>query len=337
MNIVTGGTGLLGSHLLFELSQSELPIKAMYRKKSRIDLVKAVFQYYDPDNGDSKFQKIQWVKGDILDIPFLEDFIEEGSTVYHCAALVSFNRKDFNELLAMNKTGTENIVNICLSQNAKKLCYASSTAAVVGDNTIQVNEKLQWKKTPETSCYSISKYAAEREVWRGMEEGLDAVIVNPCVILGAGDWNESSLTIFKTVSKGRSFYPPGSNATVDARDVATIMVELVKKDISNERFLCIGSNQSFKELITEIADQLNVRKPSKVISRWQANLVRALLSFASLFTGKRPAMTKETVTSLFSDKQYNNQKIVQTLDYSFYSLNEQVENAVRGQIQSKNS
>ena len=227
MIFVTGGTGLLGSHLLISLTRRTNSIRAIYRSEKKIEQLKCVFKFYYPENWQSYFKKIEWLKGDILDVPFLQESMKNFSQVYHCAALVSFHKRDFNLCMKINREGTANVVNVCLENRIDKLCYVSSTAAIGGDDFIENNENRKWKTTPSTSGYSISKYSAEKEVWRGIEEGLDAVIVNPCVILGAGNWNDSSLTIFRTMRKGVKFYPPGSNAQVDARDVAEIMCRLM--------------------------------------------------------------------------------------------------------------
>ena len=165
-------------------------------------------------------------------------------------------------------------------------------------------------------------------MWRAIEEGLDAVIVNPCVILGAGHWENSSLTLLKTLEKGTKYFPPGKNATVDARDVSRIMIKLMKSDIVNERFLCIGSNQSYKELMDEVTKQLKVKSPRKPVKRWVVNLARRILGFASIFTRKRPSITRATVNSLYSDRTYSNEKVITTLGEEFYSLEEMVRFAI---------
>jgi nucleoside-diphosphate-sugar epimerase len=332
MIFVTGGTGLLGAHLLYDLTKENKSIRAMYRRENRIDNVRSIFKFYAPKTWEKQFDLIEWVQGDILDVTELDKLIQGCTHVYHSAALVSFHPKDFHNLLKVNREGTENIVNICLANNVKKLCYVSSTAAIGGEDHKIISENTKWKKTPTTSSYSISKYSAEREVWRGIEEGLDAVIVNPCVILGPGNWEESSLTIFKTVKKGLKYYPPGANATVDVRDVSKVMIQLMTSEISSERYLLIGSNQSFKELMTEIANQLNVKPPSNQVSKGLVSFVRILSSIFNGIIGKRSTITKETVNSLYSVKSYDNSKVKEALDIEFRPLSEQVENAIKGRI-----
>lgn len=332
MILVTGGTGILGTQLLFDLSLKNTPIRALFRSKSRIDRVKRFFLHFDPEGGQHRFDKIEWVLGNILDIPSLDEHMEGISDLYHCAALVSFHPGDFPQLMRINRKGTANVVNVALTKNIRKMCYVSSTAAIGGSSDEIITEETKWKNTPTTTGYSQSKYAAEKEVWRGIEEGLNAVMVNPCVILGAGNWNESSLTVFKTVKKGSSFYPSGANATVDARDVSEIMMRLMESDISAQRFLCIGSNQTFKTLIDSIAQELNAKRPTKKAPRWAVTLVRRVMGFISLFRSKRPAITKETVNSLFGRREYDASKIKKALDFEFKSLEETIRFSVKGRM-----
>jgi len=332
MIFVTGGTGVLGSQLLFDLSREDTPIRALFRSETKINQLQHFFRKFDPKNGQQRFEQIEWVQGNILDIATLSELMEGCEYVYHCAALVSFQKRDFNRLIKINREGTANVVDAALSVGVKKLCYVSSTAALGGTGKAIITENTRWKNTPTTSGYSISKYSAEKEVWRGIEEGLPAVMVNPCVILGAGNWNDSSLTVLRTVEKGMKFYPPGSNATVDARDVSRIMIKLLNSDIESERFLCIGSNQSYKELMTEISNQLKVKAPRKEIKRWLTDLARRVIGFISFFTQKQPSITKETVNSLFSDRKYSAKKVKTQLNESFYSLEESVKFAVQNRM-----
>lgn len=332
MHIVTGATGLLGSHLLFELCSKKMPVRALFRSQEKKEKVLKLFHYYDSDNAEQYFNSIEWVKGDVNDIPSLTELITPNSFVYHCAGYVSFDDKEFNQLIRVNREGTTNVINTCLDVKVEKLCHVSSTAAIGGNSGEHLTEKTKWESSPTTSGYSISKYNAEREVWRGIEEGLNAVIVNPCVILGAGQWDESSLTIFRTVQKGTNYYPPGANATVDARDVSSIMVQLMQSDIQSERFLCVGSNQTFKELLTVISKELHTKGPQKEAKKWMVKLAKSVLHFISLFTGKRPALNNNTVNSLFNSISYSSDKVQQALNFKFRNLEEQVQNSIKGQI-----
>lgn len=332
MIFVTGGTGILGSQLLFDLCQRDASVRALYRSAEKRDQLRSFFVKFDPQFGVKRFETIKWVEGDLLDVVTLGELMEGCETVYHCAALVSFHRRDFSALIKQNRHGTANLVNCALALGVKKLCYVSSTAAIGGSDKTVIKETTPWKNTPTTTGYSISKYSAEKEVWRGVEEGLDAVIVNPCVIVGAGNWNDSSLTLFRTLEKGSRYYPPGSNATVDARDVSRIMIKLMNSEIKNERYLCIGSNQTFKELMDEITSQLKVKSPSKPVRFWLLNFARRLVRIACFFTGKRPSITKETVNALFSKRVYSAEKVKTELNEEFYDLKEMVRFAIENRM-----
>jgi|SRR5690554_1404873 len=335
MVFVTGGTGLLGSHLLVELVQQHDQITAIYRNKSKIDTVKRCFEFYLKDEAATYFKRITWRECDVLDIPTLEEELQGHKIVYHCAAIVSFAKRDFQHMMEINRHGTANIVNLSLDLGIEKFCFASSTSAVgkkdVPDD-VEVDENGQWILTEETSGYAVTKYSAEKEVWRGMNEGLNVVIVNPSVIIGAGNWEESSMRIFKTISKGLKFYSPGANAFVDARDVAKIMVNLVNSEIVNERFLCIGENAKFKRLFDLIAQELNQKPPTKKVHPVLMGITWRLSVLWSVLTFTKPLITKSAANNAFSTTKYSNQKIKKAIGYEFHSLEESVKNAVKGRL-----
>ena len=332
MVLVTGGTGLLGSHLLFKLASDGTKVKALFRNSERIEHVKKIFNHYNPERSEQYFKNIIWIEGDILDIPSLEDAMRGCELVYHCAGLVSFHRRDYFQLMKINREGTANVVNVALNVGVKKLCHVSSTAAIGGDSGGVLNEATPWKQNPTTSGYSISKYSAEKEVWRGVEEGLDAVIVNPSVIFGAGFWEESSLSIFRTVSKGLKYYTPGKNAFVDARDVAEIMVNLMNSSIKNERFLCIAENIQFKYLIDLIAAKLNKPVPHKAAPQWAMGFVCKLAWLIAKFRGVKPMITSETARTAFKSMEYDNSKVCKALNFEFRPLETTINDTIQGRM-----
>ena len=230
MVFVTGGTGLLGTHVLVELAKNEQKIRALKRPQSDLNQVFSVFEHYFGADAKSHFDLIQWVEGDITDIVSLEEGAEGCKIFYHCAAIVSFEKRDFKKMMKVNKGGTANVVNLAISNKIDHLVYISSVAALGRDGRSDFyDESNKWVNSPDNSGYAISKNSAEKEVWRGVEEGVPAIILNPTIILGPGNWNESSVTFFKAMYKGMKFYPPGKNGFVDARDVAKIALKLSTK------------------------------------------------------------------------------------------------------------
>lgn len=336
MILVTGGTGLIGSHLLYELTQnSQEEIYSTFRNKAKIETVKKVFEFYNSENGANAFEKINWIECNVLDIVKLEEIIQKAEFVYHCAAIVSFRKKDFSSMMKINRQGTANVVNLCLDHNIKKLVHISSTAAIGKPPKQEVRpltENEKWVNASTNSGYSVAKYSSENEVWRGVEEGLNAVIVNPSVVFGAGDWQESSLTVLKSVERGLKFYPPGANAFVDARDVSRIMIQLMNSKISAERFLLIGENATFKNMLSTIAEKLNKKKPSIKVGKILMGFAWRLASFWGWITNKPSAITKETARSAFGTTEFDASKIKKELNYTFYNLEEMIDNAVKGKI-----
>jgi len=335
MILVTGGTGLLGSHLLFELSNQDRLIRATYRYENTKDEVFKIFQYYDNTSALNRWKKIEWIKADVRDVISLHNCFDGVEFVYHCAGLVSFDSKDFNRCLKTNKEGTANIVNMCLKKGVKKLCHVSSTAAVGETKFQKTTEENKWENKSTTSAYSVSKYLAEMEVWRGVEEGLNAVIINPCLIFGPGKWEETSLTIFKNIEKGMRFYTIGSNAVVDARDVSSCMHKLMNSKESAQRFLCIGENVSFKELQKKIAVCLNKKPPSVFVPKWISISTSYVLMFFSRLLRFSVALTPDTIHSAYKTNSYDNSKIIKAIGVHFYSLDQTIENTINGRLVKK--
>ena len=324
MILVTGGTGLVGSHLLWHLlAQGEKSIRAIYRTEAKIKAVEALFLWKNKQAEAIKvstdFSQIEWIQADVNDIPALTEAFAGVITVYHCAALVSFNPKRFDELQKINVEGTANIINLCLEHQVEKCCYVSSVAAL-GDSANAVTEETHWEANKENSVYSISKFASEMEVWRGTQEGLDVVIVNPGVILGEGFYNSGSGSLFSRVQKGLKYSVPGATGFVDVLDVVEAMYLLMQASVKNERYILVGHNLKFKTVLDQIAKALSVKLPSKELKKWQLELAWKLDWFASLF-GKRRKLTKSTARSAYTVSIYENTKLKKELDFKYRDIN----------------
>ncbi|MEJ6588479.1 MAG: NAD-dependent epimerase/dehydratase family protein [Crocinitomicaceae bacterium] len=332
MVFVTGSSGLVGSHLLYALSEKGIKIRAMYRERESIKNVEKLFEFYNLQKKKNlSLDLIEWVQGDILDVNTLDMAMKEVHTVFHCAALVSFLKSDFHKCMKINRMGTANVVNSCLQNNIKKLCYVSSTAAL-GNSNNPITEETNWQAGAEVSGYSVSKHSAEKEVFRGIAEGLNASIVNPCLILGPGDWAKSSLTLFRAAKKGLPFYTTGTNAVVDARDVADFLLLLADSEENGEKYLLIGENISFRNLFSFIAPRLKARPPKYKLSAFLAKPIAYFLeSILHLFRIKSP-FSIESVQSAYKQLSYDNNKAIRRFDYTFYTMEESVLNAIEGRF-----
>ena len=330
MIFVTGSSGLVGSHLLYALAEKGEKIRAMYRTEDSLRTIENLFAHYNQKNNTRyTTENIQWVKGDILDLSIIEDATKDVDVVYHCAAIVTFLKADFHTCMKVNRNGTANVVNACLRNNVGKLCYVSSTAAL-GKSIGLTTEQTKWKPGADVSGYSVSKYSAEKEVFRGAAEGLKVSIVNPCVILGPGDWEKGSLTILRAAKKGLSFYTTGSNAIVDARDVANVLILLSEAQESEEKYLLIGENVSFKDLFTHITKRLKTRSPKYKLNAPIAQAIAFLLEHSLRFFGIKSPLTIESIQSAYKEVSYSNQKVKDRFNYSFFSLEDCINNAIEG-------
>jgi nucleoside-diphosphate-sugar epimerase len=321
MILVTGGTGLLGSHLLYQLVISGINPIALKRKSSDISKTRKIFNYYN-DNVDDLMNKIKWVDGDILDYHSIEDAFDGVTEVYHTAATVSFKSSDKKKILSNNIQGTANIVNVSLNKKIKKLVHVSSIGALGrADTNGLVTEETHWN-SKKTSVYSTSKYSSELEVWRGIAEGLNALIINPSIILGPGDWDSGSSKLFKTMYNGLKFYSNGTNGFVDVNDVVTIMIQLMNNSISGERFIVNSENISYKDLFYTMAKELKVEPPRYSASRFLAEIGWRVLWLKTLVTGKNATITRETAETANQEYRYSNNKIKNLTGIEFITVHE---------------
>jgi nucleoside-diphosphate-sugar epimerase len=311
MILVTGASGLVGSHLIQSLIEKGIIVRALYRQS--IPSFKGA-------------EKVNWVKGDILDFSTLNEAMQGVSQVYHCAAIVSFSPKQADVMLQANVEGTANIVNACIQHQIQKLVYVSSVAALGRiRQDAPINETMNW--TPETSnsIYGKSKYLAEMEVWRGMGEGLNMAIVNPVIILGAGDWNKGSSEIFKSAYDEFPWYTNGVSGFVDVMDVVEAMQLLMKSEVNGQRFIISADNVSYQAIFNLIAKAFNKRPPSKKVTPLLAAIVWRLEAIKGFVTGKTPLLTKETAATAQAIVHFDNTKFLKTFpEFKYRTLQDTI-------------
>lgn len=312
MILVTGGTGFLGSELIKQLTDSGLPVRALKRNQSKVPKILL--------NNDL----ITWVNADINETEALADAFESITQVYHCAAFVSLNDKDKKQLFHVNIKGTANVVNMCLQYQCKLLHVSSIAALGEAKKGLCINEENFFQYDTKIYAYGLSKYEAEMEVWRGIHEGLQAVIVNPSVIIGKNAGFEGSGSIFKLVKGGFAFYTNGATGFVDVSDVAAAMIALMHSEICGERFILSSENYHFKELFTAIAKGFGVAPPKKEIKAWMLGVAWRALKLTSLFTGKTPSITKETAESSVTISCYENKKVINAIGIKFKPVAESI-------------
>lgn len=319
MVLVTGGTGLVGAHILLHLIENGETVRAIYRNLSSVEKTKSLFSLYKKE---SLFENIQWIQADITDTPSLEIAFEDIDYVYHCAALISFDPKDEELIRKINIEGTANIVNFCIAKNIKKLCFVSSIAALgdIAPHEKIITEATEWNPEKPHSDYAISKYGAEMEIWRGQQEGLNSIIVNPGVIIGPGFREQGSGKIFAEVANGLRFYTLGTTGFVAVTDVVRIAFQLMKSDIANERFTLIADNIIFREIIDTIAGSLKTKKPSFHANPFFMEVCWRIDWILSTVLMQKRKLTRATAKASFSKNLYSNEKIKTALKTDFTDI-----------------
>ncbi|MCU7615701.1 NAD-dependent epimerase/dehydratase family protein [Chryseobacterium sp. PBS4-4] len=333
MVFVTGATGILGRIIVLELLKKGKTVRAAKRSASNIDEVKHSYQFYT-ENPEDFFNKIEWVNVDFDDIHSLQDALIGVTEVYHCAAKVSFHPKDEKEMYHTNIKGTENLLFACENSSVQKFLHVSSIAVLDGFNEKgELDEESDFNPKIEHSAYAISKHLSEMEVWRASAEGLNTIIINPGMIVGTGNWKQSSGELFSTFEKN-SFTFSGSSAYVDVRDVAKIAIDLMEKDQFGERFILISESKKYAEIGNQIRKKLGL-KDAKILSQSILNIGRWLNIFFGWLIPQLKMATRTNIESVNSSNIISNQKVKDTLNYEFIPVQESVDFHLNNYINDK--
>lgn len=324
--LVTGGTGFIGSYIIKELVENAYEVRATRRQGSKVP------SFISP----STIARVEWVDADIMDIVALEDAMDGISAVIHSAAIVSFSNSDKDKIYNVNVQGTANVVNAMLERNVPRLVHISSVAAL-GRTKVNthVSEEKKWQENNLNTHYAISKYRSEMEVWRGIAEGLDAVIVNPSTALGYGDWHATSCRIFKSIYDEFPWYTTGVNGFVDVEDVARATRLLIESPISEERFILNGENWDFQTLFNTIADGFEKKRPRLKATPFLGGMAWRMEKLKSLFSGKKPLLTRESARVAQSHTFFSNDKLLAVLPgFSFTPLQESIQKSCKKYLQA---
>ncbi|MBX2932214.1 MAG: NAD-dependent epimerase/dehydratase family protein [Chitinophagaceae bacterium] len=322
MILVTGASGLVGSHLIQQLVAQKKQVRALYHNS--------------PPSLEEFGEAVEWFKADILDVVTLEEAMQNITQVYHCAAIVSFNPSQKKQIHHTNIQGTANVVNACLQNNIDKLVFVSSVAALGRIREDKpIDETMNWTEETSNSEYGKSKYLAEMEVWRGIGEGLNAVIVNPVIILGAGDWHKGSTEIFKTAYNEFPWFTEGTTGFVDAQDVAKAMILLMNSNISAERFILSAETISYKNIFTLIANAFHKKPPHKKVTPFLASIVWRWEAIKGKFTGIAPLLTKETAKTAQTKASFDNNKLKEFLPQFQYTASVDTVNRICKELTKK--
>jgi nucleoside-diphosphate-sugar epimerase len=333
MIVVTGATGLVGGNLLWHLLQENERVSAIRRPTSNFEFLRTIFSFYTA-NTDEYLDRIDWKTADVLDEKSIQEAMHGATLVYHCAAVVSLgNNADI--LLDTNVIGTKNIVSAAMDNGIRKLCFVSSIAACgKAEHGKMIDENSVWKDSPNRSLYSRSKYYSEQEVWKGIEAGLNAVIVNPGVILGVSGNNSGSSQLFSLVRRGLMFFTDGGSGYVDVQDVVKAMIQLIKSDIQGERFILVGENCSNKDVLSWMADGFSKRRPLISIGKRLLWLVGVLSENLGKIFQFSPIIDRRTAFSITNREYYSSSKIEKELGFRFKPIEKCIKEVCEFQLMS---
>ena len=306
MNLVTGATGLLGTHLMMELLSRGEHVRALVRASSDRQSIADVFRFCNCN----QFDAIEWVEGDVLDTDSLEEAMKGCTHVFHCAAIVSYHPAERADMYRVNTEGTANVMNVALLLGNIKVGFVSSIAAIgKAKNNEHVDEESEWVENDMNTHYAITKQLSEMEFWRGIHEGLEGVAFNCGFIIGPGNFERSSPSLFRKLNEGMDFYPPGGTGFIAAADAAKCIVELTLSNISAERYILVTENLSMKELFQEVAAAIGKRIPRREAKPWILEAARIAEWLKEKTTGKQAIVTKETVKNASLRFYYDSSKL----------------------------
>ena len=317
MILVTGATGFIGAHLMCHLAEKEIFPVAMFRHESNKSRVWKRFKSQF-DDAQKRYDKIMWRKANFRDLPSLDAVFDDVDYVYHCAGYISLGQSDAKKLLEINEKGSTYLVDLCLSHSVKKLVYVSSIAALGNDPSLPViDENTPWDNNTEKNPYAYSKYGGEMEVWRAMQEGLNAVIVNPGIVLGKNSPIEGLL---KRHKNGLRWYTPGTNAFVNIKDVITVMYELMHSNIKDERFILVAENLTGKAMVRSLLKAGNFSPRVFIIPKRFLYFLWVIEHLIQLLGIRKRFLTRAIISSQYDQKAINGNKIKSFINFEYSNI-----------------
>jgi dihydroflavonol-4-reductase len=309
MVLITGGTGLVGRHLLEVLLAAGEQVRALHRPSSDRKQVLDFLQKKEVNTSE-----LEWFEAELWDVERLEEALQGCSRVYHCAAVVSFHHRDADRMMEVNRDATAKLVNSMLHLGTGELIHVSSVSALGRKEGEPVHESVPFEEGADVTHYARSKYLAEIEVWRGKEEGLKVLVVNPVIILGPGDFARSSSTMFALAHKGFQWFPSGSNGFVSATDVARACHLLATHECWNERYMLCAENLPYRQVLTWMAEALSTRPPVHRLRSWMMGLAWRFGRVFEIVTGRISPITRESVQNTNKVHAYESDFLERTLE-----------------------
>ncbi len=319
MIVITDSTSFTGSHLLLELLKKNESVIAIKQPTSDISYTQQVFALH---HASPLFNKIQWQDIDLTKFYDVVEVFNGVDVVFHTTAQASLHQRNNKTQLFHQVKIIQNVVNAALLQSVKRFGYVSSIATITnyfnGKGVENAPFEILTSHQPQTLSINLS----ELEVWRAIQEGLPAVIINPSFILGYSPcWHYHASHIHDLIKKFSS-YPAGTGSFIDIQDVVSILMQLtIHTSITNQRFILTSENIRYHDFFKLWLEQWNIDKPLKPISK-NAMLLRYYLNFMSW--KKSDCFSPQTANLLYRDITFSNEKICDTLQHAFIPIKESI-------------
>jgi len=306
--LVTGATGFLGHHLVKRLIGEGNEVRILKEKDTLMDLLNGL--------------KIEVFEGDIRDFESVKKAVSSCEIVFHLAGLISYWSRQNSLQFEINVNGTKNVVQACLEEKVKRLIYTSSTGAVGFKEGKLADEETEFNLGSLGIAYCDTKYLAEKEIQKGVKEGLDAVMVCPGSMYGPGDIRriKEDPVFLKGVSS--LFYVKGGLGVVDVEDVVEGEILAWKKGKKGERYILVGENLSFYDIRKTIAEILGKNPPKIALPYLVFLFISYILNWTSYLTEKRPKFTPENAKLNGMYLYFSNEKAKKELEMQFSPFKE---------------
>lgn len=310
--LVTGGTGFIGSNLAAALIREGYSVRVLRRPESDMRAL-----------GDLK---VESCLGDLRNPASIREAVKGCDTVFHTAAMISYWRKERPLMGEINVGGTRTIVEACLEAGVKRLIHTSSTAAIgfpasggVADESVAYN----WH--PYDVGYRNSKHAAEEEVHRGVSLGLDAVLVNPSIVIGPRDIHFHGGQLIRDVYRKKIFYYISGMLNVTyVDDVVQGHLSAARLGRKGERYILCGETLTRKEVLTTIAEVVGGIPPLFKVPTPMIRLVTAGSELVSAVAGKKPWISSELMAGNELEYRLSSHKAESELGYTITPFREAV-------------
>ncbi|MER3524217.1 MAG: hypothetical protein C4326_09160 [Ignavibacteria bacterium] len=314
--LVTGGTGCIGSNLAARLTSEGVRVRILRRPTSDLRAIAGV--------------DVEHCLGDVRDPASLREAMMGCDTVFHCAAMVTFERSKAEEQLIVNVQGTRNVVGACLACGVQKLVHTSSVAAI----GYPPEGELATEETPfnwhRTSGYKFSKFKAEEEVRRGVAQGLFAVIVNPAVVVGERDIHFHGGDILRRVKRWQvPFSLDGGMNVVYVGDVVNGMIAAALRGRCGERYILGGENLTHKEIFRRTARIIGGLPPIAKLPLPFVRVAAVLVERVSSALGIEPIITPDLIAGAGKFNWYSSAKAERELGYTITPFDETITRAYR--------